>query len=497
MAKRGTAEVLGEMLRSAGEISLPAKVMLVLAMAFPAMCAQVTHVAMQYIDASMVGRLGPNESAAIGLVSPSVWLIMGLGMAVTVGYTVQIAQYIGAGKLFRARSAMGLGFLTVICLSATLSALSALGAGALPGLLGGTEAINGLASSYFFVMMLGYPLILCNVYASNVLQATGNIKTPSVLNIAACFLDVLFNFIFIFPSRHVEVMGLGLDLPGFGLGVRGAALGTVMAESTVLVVMLWCLLVRSKPLHLRREKLVISGAIFRRGLRISFPVALDHVATTGAMVASIVIVSGLGIASIAAHSFSITAESFCYMIIYGTAHAAAAIIGQAIGARRKDLAWNFTLIITGVGVLLVTVCGVIMYTAAPILIGLLSPDPEIRRLGAMVLRVEAFAEPLYGASILIAGCLRGAGDTFVPGMLNIGTMWLIRIPLSIALARPLGLYGVWVAMAFELCVRGIVFLLRLRGRKWLGASDRKTKPPAAAARDQTRGQAYDGHKHPR
>ena len=85
-----------------------------------------------------------------------------------------------------------------------------------------------------------------------------------------------------------------------------------------------------------------------------------------------------------------------------------------------------------------SVAGVIMYITAPFLIGLLSPDPEIRELGTVILRIEAFAEPLYGASILIAGCVRGAGDTFVPGLLNSGSMWLIRIPLSVALAGTLG-----------------------------------------------------------
>ena len=97
---------------------------------------------------------------------------------------------------------------------------------------------------------------------------------------------------------------------------------------------------------------------------------------------------------------------------------------------------------------------------------------EIRKLGTAILRVEAFAEPLYAASILINGCFRGAGDTFIPGLMNIGSMWLVRIPLSVILAMYLGLYGVWIAMAVELCFRGLIFIARLQRKKWLNASDK-------------------------
>ena len=117
--------------------------------------------------------------------------------------------------------------------------------------------------------------------------------------------------------------------------------------------------------------------------------------------------------------------------------------------------------------MMMSVAAVLIYAGAPLMIGLLSPDAAIRTLGAAVLRIEAFAEPLYGASLGASGVFRGAGDTLVPSGMNFLTMWCVRLPLAAYLAPRLGLSGVWIAMCTELCVRGAVFLLRLARGRWL------------------------------
>ena len=97
----------------------------------------------------------------------------------------------------------------------------------------------------------------------------------------------------------------------------------------------------------------------------------------------------------------------------------------------------------------------------------LTTDPEVIDLGSQVLRIVAFAEPLFGASIVASGALRGAGDSKGPFLINLATMWGVRITLSLALVGSLGLIGVWLAMAAELCARGLIFMVRLYRGKWL------------------------------
>ncbi len=114
-----------------------------------------------------------------------------------------------------------------------------------------------------------------------------------------------------------------------------------------------------------------------------------------------------------------------------------------------------------------TIMGVILYIAAPAVMALMSPVEEICVLGAEALRIEAWAEPMYAASIVAYGAMVGVGDTVLPAVMNFGSIWLVRIPLAAILAPTMGLAGVWAAMCAELCFRGVIFLWRLRGGYWL------------------------------
>ena len=114
-----------------------------------------------------------------------------------------------------------------------------------------------------------------------------------------------------------------------------------------------------------------------------------------------------------------------------------------------------------------SVMGILMFLFAPHMFAMLTPDEEVRVIGAQILRIEAFAEPLYAASIVVAGALRGAGDTRIPSIINLVSMWGVRITAAALLAPMIGLRGVWLAMCGELCFRGVLFLIRLKRGKWL------------------------------
>lgn len=142
-------------------------------------------------------------------------------------------------------------------------------------------------------------------------------------------------------------------------------------------------------------------------------------------------------------------------------------MGQAFGAGRRDLARRLANLCVALGMAIMACTGALMYALAPAVFALFTPDEGVRELGCAVLRIELFAEPLFAASIVAMGALRGAGDTLVPTLLNIGCMWCVRIVLALVLVPSMGLYGVWVAMLCDLCVRGVLFLVRLWRGKWL------------------------------
>ena len=445
------------------------QVRLAMWLSVPAVIAQLSSIVMQYIDAAMVGSLGAEASASIGLVSTSTWLFSGLCVAAATGFSVQVAHRVGAGDMQGARAVLRQSLAATLAFSLLLGALGAAVSGRLPGWLGGDVSIRRDASLYFCIYSFFLPALQMNYLAGGMLRCSGNMHVPSLAGVAMCLLDVVFNFLLIFPSREWRVGDVAFTMPGAGWGVEGAALGTAAAETVVAASLMWYLWTRSDKLRLNRERdgFRLRAVTLRRAVHIGFPMGLEHVVICGAQIMTTVIVAPLGVFAIAANSFAITAESLCYMPGYGIADAATTLVGQSIGAGRRKLTRSFARITVFMGMAVMGVMGVLMYLFAPQIIGLMTPVGEIRELGVMALRVEAFAEPMFAASIVAYGVFIGAADTLVPCLMNFFSIWAVRLSLAAVLAPSLGLRGVWIAMCVELCFRGAIFLVRLKRERWM------------------------------
>ena len=187
---------------------------------------------------------------------------------------------------------------------------------------------------------------------------------------------------------------------------------------------------------------------------------------------STIIVAPLGTVAIAAHSLAITVESLCYMPGYGIAEAATTLVGQGIGAGQKLLTRSFAWMSVGLGITVMTFMGILMWLSAPALMALMTPVGEVIAQGTQVLRIEAWAEPLFAAAIVCNGVFVGAGDTLKPAIMSLLSMWGVRLTLAWWLSKEYGLKGVWTAMAIELTFRGLIFLTRL----WKGNWNRSLRP---------------------
>ncbi len=433
------------------------------------MMAQLSSIMMQYIDAAMVGRLGADNSASVGLVSTSLWLFWGICSAVTMGFSVQVAHSIGAGEQERARRILRQAITSCLVFSIIISSVGGAIAFPLPRWLGGEEQVCREAGIYFLTFVLALPLLTLNYLGGGMLRCAGNMKIPGVLNVMMCVLDVIFNFFLIFPSHHFSIGATEIVLPGAGLGVLGAALGTVSAEIVTAAAMMWYLCFRQPDMAINRERGSFrpTSDVLRKALRVSAPMTLEHAVICGAQIAVTVIVAPLGVIAIAANAFAVTAESICYMPGYGIGDAATTLVGQSYGARRLDLARRFGYITVGAGMVIMTLMGIILYICAPWVMELMTPVEGIASLGAESLRIEAFAEPMFAASIVAYGVMVGVGDTVIPACMNFGSIWLVRLPLAAILAPTMGLRGVWLAMCIELTFRGFIFLWRLFSGAWL------------------------------
>ena len=434
-------------LREGRPLALRQQTALTLQLSFPAILAQISSIVMQYIDAAMVGQLGRDASAAIGLVASSTWLFGGLCRALVVGFSVMVAQRIGAGEEKDARNLVKQGLCAGFAFGLLIAAVGGAIASGLPRWLHADSSICPGASSYFLIFALSLPFVQLNRLAVGLLQAGGNMRTPSILLVLMCGLDVVFNSLLIFPTRQLGAF----TLPGADLGVTGAALGTALSETVVAIILCICLL-RSPMLGLRKgERLRFVPVQLRRAVRLGAPVAIEQAVMSSAQVVTTRIIAPLGTVAIAANSFAVTAEALCYMPGYGVQSAAVTLIGQSVGAKRKDLVTRlgWVTVLLGMGVMLVA--SALMYAL----------------LGTQVLRIVVFSEPLFGASIVTAGVFQGAGSSLLSSVLNFVSMWGVRITLTLLLVPHWGLRGAWIAMCIELCFRGSLFLFFLWRKRWL------------------------------
>lgn len=457
------------MIRDGRPMTFGQQLRLTAILSVPSIIAQLSAVVMEYIDAAMVGSLGAEASASIGLVATTTWLFWGLVSSASTGFAVQVAHCVGAGRNDEARSVLRQALVAVGCFSVVLAAAGCAVSGVLPVWLGGDSAVCSGATSYFRIFALSLPFLQLYSLAGGMLRCSGNMLVPGVMGGVMCMLDVVFNALLIFPARTVTLAGLTFGVPGAGLGVTGAALGTALAEAVAMAVLMWYMLRRSPELRLRGTagSFRLRAGCLRNAMRIGMPMAGERVVLNCAQILTTVIVAPLGTAAIAANAFAITAEALCYMPGYGISEAATALVGQSIGAGRRRLTRSFAHITVGTGMVVMSLMAVVMYVFAPQMMAFFTPDEVVRSLGVTALRTEAFAEPMFAAAIVTYGVFVGAGDTLVPCCMNLFSIWAVRLTLAALLAPTMGLHGVWIAMCVELCFRGAIFLVRL-GRSFRG-----------------------------
>lgn len=448
---------LSKLLQTNPNLSRKQKLKFVWTLSIPGIFAQISSIIMQYIDAAMVGSLGANASASIGLVASSTWVLGSLVNSLSVGFTVQVAHAVGEGNQDKAKRILLKSIASCIVFSVILGIVAVSISDVLPKILGGEQAILKDSSIYFLVFAASTPLYQMIYLMSGMLQCSGNMKIPSILNSAMCILDAIFNVLFIKVLK---------------LGVMGAAFGTAASALVIAILMIYFTLVRSEYLGISsgRKPLKFSptmsqdedeSQIVKTAIKLAFPIAVESVAFTGVLVVITRIIAPLGAIALSANSFAVTAEALCYMPGYGISEAATTLVGQSVGAKRKDLVNSFSWIAVISGMAIMAAMGIVMFLICPYVFKILTPVQEIQTLAIKVLRIELFAEPFYGAAIVATGALRGQNDTFIPSILNLISLWIVRLGLSLLLVGKLGVLGIWIAMTAELCFRGIVMLARL------------------------------------
>ncbi len=417
------------------------------ALAWPTMVEQFLHTAVQYVDTAMVGSLGTRATAAVGATSTVNWLVGSTISALGVGFLAFISQSLGQDNRDKARRAVRQAVLCAGIVGVVFTLLTTLLSSYVPLWMQVDADIRGLTGQYFLILYSPMLFRTASILFGTVLRAAGDTKTPMRVGLLVNLINVILNFLLIFPCRSVNVFSWTLWIPGAGLGVIGAAVASAIGFAVggiLMTIVLW----RHPMISPRGGSFRPDMSILKPCLRVALPNALQRFGTSFGYVAFASLINSVGNMATAAHTIANTVESAFYVPGYGMQAAAATLAGNAYGAGDSDkihkLGRSFLLI----ELLLMLASGGLLFAFAPRLMDIFSDDVQVILLGTIVLRMVAVSEPFYGMSIVIEGMMQGMGRTMVPLVCNIFGMWVVRILGTYICVHffGLGLVAAWACM---------------------------------------------------
>lgn len=437
-------------------------------LSWPAIIEQILATMVSYVDTAMVGVLGAVGTAAVSLNAAPIWLCNGLLTGVGVGYSVQVSNAIGAEDPEQVRKTVRQGLLGTVVVGLLGLLIFQLLAPFLPRWLGAEADVLPYAVSYLRCYTAALPLIAASFMFSAILRCMGNTKTPLYVNTAANLLNVVLNFFLIYPCRTAELFGRSFFIPGAGLGVTGAALASAVSLAFGGAALLAAGLRQGRYAVSFREDFRPDRAIIRQAIRLGVPTAIERATINLGQVAMTAVVASLSTVALAANHIAVTAEGLCYLPAFGISFAATALVGTAVGAGSREDAAAYGRLAAALGFCLTVCTGAALFLTAPWLASLFNTDPEVVAQAALMLRIVSVSEPFFALSIILSGALRGAHDTRFPMLVSLLCMWGVRVTLAPLLVYRvgLGLAGVWIAMAVDLFIRGILCVLRWRSGRW-------------------------------
>ena len=440
----------------------------ILLLAWPIFVEQVLSSLVHTVDTAMVGSLGKIATASVAISSSPNMLINGAIMSLGVGFTSMIARSVGAGDPERARGLLRQAILTVLSLSIPVAIVCFALARQIPIWMGGEPEILDFAETYNKILVVSLPFRCMTMILTSIFRGYGDSKTPMKINIMVNLSNVVGNYFMIFPTRQLELFGAEFTMPGLGWGVAGAAASTSLTAIIGSLTLLSVCFTRPGEMQISlRDDFRPNWPELRTVIRLGLPAMGQRIVMNSAAIIVTSTVASLGTAALAAQNLTGTAESLSFMPGFAFSAACTTLYGQSLGAKRPDLAHDFLK-------RTVTMCSVVMacttvglFVGAEVILGLLTPDPEVIELGSVLLRIVALIQVPQGIAFCISGGLQGGGDTRSPLIVSMASVWGVRI-LGILLCVHLfhlGLYAVCVCMCTDNVVRCILFLLRYRQQR--------------------------------
>ncbi len=442
-------------------------IVIILNLAWPTMLEQLMQTAVQYIDTAMVGSLGTAATAAVGSTGTINWLVSGSIGALSIGFLSYIAKSCGAGDLKNARRAAAQAVLMVLTVGSFFTLLTVGLSSRIPVWMQVDKEIQEIAGKYFMILYAPMLFRTASIIFGNVLRAVGDTRSPMKIGILVNILNVVLNFLFIYPTREIEILGQRIVILGLNRGVLGAAMASAIAFS-VGGILITLTLFRHSVISPGKESMKPQWDILRPCLTVAVPNMFQRFGTYLGYVFFAAMINSVGEVATAAHTIANTVESLFYIPAFGMQTAAATLAGNAYGAKDRKKMKDLSNMFIPIEVTLMFITGSALFAVAPAFMGIFSDNEEVIRLGATVLRMVAVSEPFYGFSIIVEGFMQGVGKTKEPFIYNIIGMWGIRIVGTYICTQifSLGLVAAWACMISHNLLLFVMYLVSYKKGKW-------------------------------
>ncbi len=418
------------------------------------------------VDLMMVGsmggkahpEIGTQALAAVGLTTQPKFLLMTAFIAMNTGVTALVARSRGTNDKKQANLIVRQGMLFTFCATMLVSILGFLFARPMVIFMGSTEEIvTKWATQYLQIQMIGFLSFALTSTITAALRAVGDSKTCMVYNLIANVVNVFFNWLLIYGN---------LGFPE--LGVAGASLATVIGQIVAFIIAMVVIIKGNGFLKLEFKKgFVPNRIVLGNMLHIGFPAMIEQLLMRAGMIIFAKTVASLGTTAYATHQVCMNIQALSFMTGQAFAVSATTLMGQSLGKRRTDMAQAYCSRTRKVGLLFSLLLAAVFVFLGRTIVGLYNSDAEIIRIGGQIMLFVACLQPFQSSQFIIAGSLRGAGDTRATAIFTFITVLLIRPVVAIALIQlGWGLYGAWAAMAADQVVRSGLVLWRYNSGKW-------------------------------
>ncbi len=430
-------------------------------LSWPMLLIMIFNFIVGFTDVYVAGFINAEVQAAIGFVSQLYFLIIIIANSISIGTLALVSRAIGSGNFKKATGIAKQSILFSIIVAVCLMFIGLTFYKEIISLAGFPFKIREVSENFLriFALAIGSNYIL--IVSNAIFRASGEVNKPLVTMFLVSVINVIGDFVFVFGI-----------FPFPRLGYIGIALSTAISVTIGMIINFrFFYLIRWRSIYSRPWKL--STGMIKKIVAIGWPAAFLQFAWTVGSIVLYNILGRLGNASItalAALTNGLRIEAIIYLPAFALNMAASVLVGQNLGASNAERAERLGWKITMVSVVLISLMAVIIFVWAYFFASMLAKNTAVLEETSRYLRINMVSEPFMALSIVLAGCLHGAGDTKGTMWIIVCAIWFIRLPLAylLSLVMNYGATGVWVAMVASMVVQGILMTWRFQSGKWKG-----------------------------